>query len=351
MRRPEMNKYLLLAMSLFTVGCYEQKPPKGFEAIIPIAESSTRQGCPNLVDTYLITSTQEHNELLKEPIADKNFNYFIIDSLVGGQAYNYSLRMERNHFIRKAQELKASAPHKYALWRESTLLMSKHYSEELIAEIQKYGAAYERKGQLLGYGCADGWMKVQEVETSEWDVKAEQNYIRQTDVLLARDKYGDLLIHTISYRQKPGWTFWAAGGAGARLIRINDQWTKMRKAPDTNLSTAWNEADLPKAKKPIYKISECKLRNEMINFNARLLQAGYVIEQFSLKPLIIEEGVCIQPPVQLGFSSANSTEGEAIMHSLKNDPIVENIELNETRYENGRLRYIVQVSFKDLENP
>lgn len=351
MQRPRLNKYLILAMSLLNFGCYEEKPPKGFEAVIPVALNSARQGCPNLVDTYLITSAQEHNKLLKESIAGKDFSYFIIDSLVGDQAYNYALRMEKNRFIRTAQELQANAPHKYALWRESTLLINKNYSAELVAEIQKYGAVYERKGQFHSYGCAGGWVKIQQVETSVWDVKAEKNYIQQTDVWLARDKYGDLLIRTISYRHKPGWTFWAAGGAGVRLIRTNDQWTKMQKAPDTNLTTTWSEADLPKAKKPIHKISECKLLNEMINFNARLLQTKYIIELFELKPLIIEEGVCIQPPVQLGFSSANSTEGEAIMQFLKNDPIVSHVELNETRYENGKLRYIVQMSFKDLENP
>ncbi len=351
MRRPGMNKYLLLAMSLFIAGCYEQKPPKGFEAVVPVHDNQMRQGCPNLIDTYLITSAQEHNSLLKEPIDGKDFSYFVINSLVADQAYNYALRMERSQFIRKAQDLKNSSPGKYYLWRESTLLMNKSFSEELLAKTLQYGSVYERRGQFHAYECADGWVKIQIIETNIWDIKTEQSYIKQDDVWLARDKYGDLLIRTISYKQKAGWTFWAAGGAGMKLVRMYDQWAKMRKAPDTNLTTAWTEADLPIAKKPIQKIGQCKLPNEIIDFSQRLTQSGLLIEQFSVKPVVIEDGACVQPPLQLVFSSDNSAQGEATMQSLKNDPIVNNIELLETRYANGRLRYVVQVSFKDLENP
>lgn len=351
MQRSGMNKYLFLTTSLFIAGCFEQAPPKGFEAVMPILDNQMRQGCPNLIDTYLITSAQEHNRLLKEPIDGKDFSYFVIDSLVGDRTYNYALRMERGQFIRKAQDLKNSSHEKYSLWRESTLLMSKNYSEDLLATILKYGVAYERKGQLHAYGCADGWVKIQEIETSAWDSRNEENYIQQNDVWLARDKYGDLLIHAVTYKQKPGWTFWAAGGAGMNLIRINDQWSKIRKAPDTNLTTTWNEADLPIAKKPIHNVSQCRLPNEIINFNQRLIQNGVIIEQFSLQPTVVIDGSCVQPPLQLGFPSDNSTQGEAIMQTLKNDPIVNNIEIMETRYDNGKLRYMVQVIFRDLENP
>lgn len=351
MQHPGMNRYLLLAMSLFIAACYEQKPPKGFEAVIPVQENQMRQGCPNLIDTYLITAAQEHNSLLKEPIDGKDFSYFVINSLVADQAYNYALRMERSQYIRKAQELKNTSPEKYALWRESTSLINKNYSEDLLSNILKYGVAYERRGQVHVYGCADGWVKIQEVATSVWDAKTETNYIRQDDVWLARDQYGDLLIHTISYRQKAGWTFWAAGGAGMNLVPMFDQWTKMRKAPDTNLILTWSEADLPIAKKPIQHISQCRIANEFINFSERLTQNGIMVEQFSIEPVVIEDGACVQPPLQLAFSSENSNQGKAIMQLLTTDAIVDDVEILETRYHNGRLRYQVQVTFKDLENP
>jgi hypothetical protein len=258
--------------------------------------------------------------------------------------------MEPSQFIHKAQDLKNSSLEKYFLWRESTLLLRKSYSEELITKILQYGHVYERKGQLHAYGCADGWVMVQQIETSVWDVKTESTYIRQDNVSLARNQYGDLLIHVTSYRQKPGSTFWAAGGAGVNLIPMFEQWVKMRKASDTNLTMTWSEADLPIAKKPVHNISQCRLPNEIIDFNQRLSQNGLLIEQFSSKPVVVEDGVCVQPPLQLGFSSDNSAQGEAIMQSLKNDPIVNTIEILETRYVNGRLGYLVQISFKDLEN-
>jgi|GEM_PF-2919411 len=348
MKHRGMNKYLLLAMSLLMAGCFEQAPPKGFEAVVPQEESPMRKGCPNLIDTYRLTPAQEHNRLLKAPIDGKNFSYFVINSLVADQAYNYALRMDRSHFISKAQDLEANDPEKYYHWRENTLLMSKGYSEKLLADVLKYGSVYEQQGQFHAYGCVKGWVKIQEIETSAWDAKANESYVKQDDVWLARDKYGNLLIHTISYQQKAGWTFWAAGGAGMRLVRINDQWDKIKKASDANFTMAWTEADLPANKIAIRKISECHplTEHEIINFNQRLLQNGLIIEQFTPKPIVIKDGDgdCAQASFLLGFLSNNSAQGKEIIQLLEKDPAVANIELLETRADGGNLHYLVQVS-------
>lgn len=351
MKRPGMNKYLLLAMSLLMAGCFEQAPPKGFEAVVPLEENPMRRGCPNLIDTYRLTPAQEHNRLLEKPIDGKDFSYFIINSLVADQAYNYALRMDRGHFINNAQTLEINDPEKYYHWRENTLRISKSYSAEALADVLKYGSAYERQGQFHIYGCSKGWVKAKQIETSVWDTKANENYIKQDDVWLARDKYGDLLIHTISYQQKLGWTFWAAGGAGTRLIRINDQWDKIKKASDANFTMAWTEADLPAIKRPIRKISECHplTEHEIIDFNQRLLQSGLIIEQFTPKPIVIKDGDCAQASFLLGFLSNNSAQGKEIIQLLEKDPAVANIELLETRADNTSLHYLVQVRFKQTQ--
>lgn len=349
MKRSGMTRYFLLAMSLFIVGCFEQTPPKDFEAVVPTEENPMRRACPNLIDTYRLTAAQEQNRLLKEPIDGKDFSYFVINGLVADQAYNYALRMDRNHFISNAQKLEIDDPEKYYHWRENTLLMSKKYSEKILAEVLTYGSAYERQGQFHIYGCDNGWVKIQEIETSAWDIKANEPYVKQDDIWLARDKYGDLLIHIISYQQKAGWTFWAAGGAGMRLIRINDQWEKIRKAPDTNFTMAWTEADLPTIKKPVHNVSECQLSQyEIINFNQRLLQNGLIIEQFSIKPTLIKDGVCAQPSLLLGFLSNNSAQGKEVIQLLEKDPAVDNIEILETRADNKNLHYLVQVHLSQI---
>lgn len=337
-----MNKYLLLAMSLSMAGCFEQPAPKGFEAVVPLEENPMRKGCPNLIDTYRLTPAQEHNRLLKAPIDGKDFSYFIINSLVADQAYNYALRMDRGHFINNAQTLETNDPEKYYHWRENTLLLSKDYSEKLLADALQYGSVYERQGQFHVYGCIKGWVKIQEIETSAWDAKANESYVKQDDVWLARDKYGDLLIHTISYQQKAGWTFWAAGGAGMRLIRINDQWDKIKKASDANFTMAWTEADLPRIQKPVHNVSECNLSdNEIIDFNQRLLQYGLIIEQFSIKPASIKDGACEHPSLKLGFQSNNSAQAKEVIQWLEKDPFVEHIELLETRSDNSNLHYLI----------
>jgi hypothetical protein len=205
MKRLCIDKIFLVAMSLFISGCFEQAPPSGFEAVVPVEQDAMRAGCPNLIDTYRLTPAQEHNRLLKDHIDGKDFSYFVINALVADQAYNYALRMDRSHFLSKAQELKTNDPEKYYLWRENTVQLNKSYSAKALADVIQYGSAYERQGQFHVYGCDKGWVKIQEIETGTMDAKTEQTFIQQDDVWLARDKYGDLLIHTISYQQKPGW--------------------------------------------------------------------------------------------------------------------------------------------------
>lgn len=346
MKHLRMNSYLLLAMSLLMAGCFEQAPPKGFEAVIPLDENPMRRGCPNLIDTYSLTAAQEHNKLLEKPIDGKDFSYFIINSLVADQAYNYALRMDAGQFISKAKQLEINDPQTYYHWRENTLRVSKSYSEKNLADVLAYGPAYERQGQFHIYGCSEGWVKAKETETSVWDSKANENFIRQDDVWLARDKYGDLLVHTISYQQKPGWTFWAAGGAGTRLIRINDRWDKIKKASDANFTMTWKETDLPAVKKPVRNISECKFfENEVVDFNQRLLQSGLVVEQFSIDPAAVKDGACAQPSLQLGFLSKNSAQAKEVMQMLEKDPLVDTIELLETSADDQNLHYRVYIQF------
>jgi len=342
-----MNRYLILSISLLLASCAEKAPPKGFEAVVPLEQDQTRRDCPNLIDIYSLTHAQEQNILLEKPIDGKNFSYLIISSLVARESYDYALRMDSYHFLNNARKLATDDPKKYSQWRESTLRLSKGYSEETFADVLKYGSAYERQGYFRIYECSKGWVKVKEIETSAWDEKTDQNYVRQDDAWLARNQYGDLLIHTISYQQKPGWTFWAASGGGVRLIRINDQWDKIKKAPDANFTMAWTEADLPAIKIPISNISECRplSKHEIVDFNQRLLQSGLIIKQFSPNPMVVNDGACTQPSLQLGFLSKNSTEAKSIIKLLEEDPVVDNVELLETRADSTNLHYLVQVKF------
>jgi hypothetical protein len=333
-------------------GCFKPATPKGFEAVVPADETPIRRGCPNLVDTYVLDSAQEQNKILGKVSDQKDFSYFVIDALIADQAYNYSLRVDQSYFIHYAQQLKIADAEKYYYWRENTLALRKKYSEDNRLNVLKYGAAFEQREQMHVYGCADGWVKIQQIETSTQDIRTGEPYVKQDDVWLARDMYGDLLIHTISYQEKPGWTFWAAGGAGARLIRLSDTWGKLRKAPDANLSTPWIESDLPLAARPIQNINECRLPDhQILDLNQRLLQSGMIVEKFELQPSAIKEGTCVQPSLILGFVSNGSAQSEEIMKMLLKDSFADHIEILETRLDiQGKSHYLLQVSLQLPKN-
>lgn len=352
MQLAQIKYCLLLAMSICISGCFESTPPDGFDAVVPAQDNVMRRGCPNLVDTYVVTSAQEYNKLLQEPVDGKDFSYFSIDSLVADQAYNYALRVDRNYFIRYAENLKNSALEKFSPWRENTLLLKKNYSNENLANILKYGAAFERRGQFHVYECNAGWVKVQQVEKSVWDVKKQENYIKQDDVWLARDKYGDLLIHIIGYRETPGWTFWAAGGAGTRLTRESDDWSRLRKASDNNLTGTWSEADLPAVKSSVQDTGRCHVSSyEIIDFNQRLIQSDVIIEKFSHQSTAANDGTCIQSLVRLGFASNSRAQGAEVIKLIEKDPLVDHTELLETSLDpQGRSHYLLQVSLRGMKH-
>ena len=341
-----MKRYILVAISLFLSGCYEPAPPKGFEAVVPHTARPEESACPNLVDTYLISSLKGSTALFDEAMASENFSYFAIDSVTPNPGYRFTLKMSRDRFIRTAQTLKSFSPKNYALWRENFLLLNQNYSESQLATVLKYGPAFSREGRLRRYSCSKGWAKVKEIFAQGQNPKTNQMDVRQTDVWLARDKYGDLLIHTVTYRQEKGWTFWAAGGAGTKLVRLYDQWDKMLKTPDSMWIDDWKETDLPITKPIIGNLSQCS-PNKIVDFNNRLIQSGALIQDFSAQPVSLKDGACFHPPIQFSFSAANSAEGKKVMQFVESDPIVGSVELVETRYANGRLVYRLEVRTKD----
>lgn len=344
-----LKSYLVLALIiLLSSGCFKPSSPKGFDAVVPADENPARRGCPNLVDTYILSSAQEQNKILDKVSDQADFSYFVIDALVADQAYNYILRVDKGYFMHYAQQLKTADAEKYYYWLENTLALRKKYSEDNRLNVLKYGTAFEQRGQMHVYECNDGWVKIQQIETSVQDIRTSETYIKQDDIWFARDMYGDLLIHTISYQEKSGWTFWAAGGAGTRLIRLSDTWGKLRKAPDANLLALWADMDLPLAVRPIQNINECRLPDhQLIDLNQRLLQSGMIIEKFELQPSVIKEGACIRPSLILGFVSNSGGQGEKIIQSLLKDPFVYNIEILETRLDTqGKSHYLLQVSLQ-----
>lgn len=326
-------------------GCFEQRAPKGFEAVIPPEDFTRRAGCPNLIDTYVLTGTKEHNKLLPAPVAEGAFQFLVIDSLVADQAYNYSLHMDRFVLIKQAKALKETNAKDYFYWREKTLALNNDYSAQALAEVKTLGPAIEQRGQFHIYGCAQGWAKVNEQTSSAWDERNQRHYARQEDVWLARDQYGDLLVHTISYQQKPGWTFWAAGGAGMKLIRVGEQWGKIPKASDSRISSGWTEADLPAINKPVEKPGECRAnQNELIDLNQSLLAQGFMITEFLIQPPAIKDNACVQPSLLLSFSTKSSAEGKKLMQFLESHQGVSGVDVLETRMNDLGLHYRLQVT-------
>jgi hypothetical protein len=343
-----MRTALCITLLLALLGCTEDKAPDGFKAVIPQQWDTSRTGCPDLIGSYLLGSVMQENALLAgwSGHASKDMTFFIFDSLVGSNAYNLRIQAEPQYFLTAAKKLQQAQSDKYYQWRK---LISKAVKEnresdrDLLREISELGPVFRFKAQVHGYACSNGWMKILEAER-----KIEQDldsYISQQDLWVGRDPLGNLLLRTDIFRQKPGWTFWAAGGAGMRLINEGRHWHKMQKAPDNLQPRDWVDSDLP-AGTPTHASGDCtKNVATLVDFNQQLLAQlpdGVFLEKFN--PVEnIPTAPCSQQRFIITISATSGAIAEEFLKRIRTISSVVALELIETRADQHRVRLLFEV--------
>jgi hypothetical protein len=344
--------YITLFIALS--GCSEtDKAPAGFKAIIPSQLDASRIGCPDLIGSYLLGSVMQENALLTDwlGIASTGMTFLIFDSLVGSSAYSVRVQAERQYFLTTAKKLQQEQPDEYYQWRKlvaKAVNENKESDSDLLQEISELGPVFRFKAQLRSYGCSNGWMKVLEAERKiEQD---QDSYIGQQDLWVARDQLGNLLVRTNFYRQKPGWTFWAAGGAGMRLISEGQHWHKMLKAPDDLQPRDWTETDLPpivSTQASLSKQSSLSCKNNvaaLVDFNQLIvmhLPAGVFVEKYTPIDVAIASP-CMQR-LNIALNAANRKSAEEFLNYVRQLSSVAEFELTETQIAEQKWHFSFEV--------
>ncbi|HEY6527740.1 MAG TPA: hypothetical protein VIZ65_03530 [Cellvibrionaceae bacterium] len=348
-----MRMFLCITLFIALSGCTEGKAPDGFKAVVPQQIDTSRTGCPDLIGSYLLGSVMQENAVLADwlGVASTGMTFLVFDSLVGSSAYNVRVQAERQYFLTAAKKLQQVQPDEYYRWRKlaaKAINENKESDSDLLREISELGPVFRFKAQLRSYGCSNGWMKILEVEH-----KIEQDldsYIGQQDLWVARDQLGNLLLRTDFYRQKPGWTFWAAGGAGMRLINEGQHWHKMQKAPDDLQPRDWTETDLPPivfTQAPLSKQSSASCQNNaaaLVDFNQLIvmhLPAGVFVEKFT--PVDEATATPCMQRLNIAFNAANRKSAEEFLNYVRQLPSVTEFELTETRIADQKWHFSFQV--------
>lgn len=335
-----------LIVSLLFTGCDAPEPqsPKGFEAVVPVDTNSGRVDCPSISGTYLYTGTHEQNMLLEKSVDPKEFSFFVLESPKKSQTYSYKLQIKSVPAY--AEGLKNSDSDKYELWRKSILKLNDAYSEQNLAEVLKYGLPFEYHGELRQRSCNLGWMTIKTIETKMQNYKSGEGYVQTEVVSVARDKYGDLLIHvtTLHSQRSADWSqwLWAGNGATVQMVPVNDQWGKMHKVADKELPSDWSEANLQTTKESPH--DQCRTSEvELANFVQRKNQSNFIIEKQNPSSLI--NGNCKPASLLLGISSSNSKEAAEEIELLKKDSSVRQVEILSKRVQNDKLYSVIEISF------
>lgn len=325
-------------------GCYDVRAPDGYEAV----EDVSHNGCPDLSGHYDLTAVRQ-NPLITDWLDPQKpgMTTLMLDATAGSGTYRLSVQMDIADFLAQAAELRNNNPANYYDWRKLTLALQNNNvigdKAKHIESVQQLGPLLHMPAQMRIYACNSGWMKVLEKERS---LEGEEGrYVRQWDLWLGRDVEGHLLLRTIIYRQKPGWTFWAAGGAGVRLIQEGNHWDKIPQKPGAIAASTLREQDLPEVSPPKRSRDCVKDPNSLLEYNPKLMQQ--IPDDVMLTTFLPLEGLptdpCDRLRLKVGFSGGQRGASDDILRLLKADPQVENLTLKETRMgANRQLHFLVE---------
>lgn len=337
----------LCVMGLWS--CSESAPPPGFDAVRPGHGDSSWNGCPELSGSFDLLAATAQNELISDWLGHQNpaMETLVFEEVIGSNAYNYHVQMNMTDFLAQADQLREKKPADYYDWRKLTLALKNNDAlatkTEQIKSIQKLGPLLQINGQTRSYTCKAGWMKVLEKERS---VEGEEGrYTRQWDLWIGRDVDGNLLLQTIRYRQKPGWTFWAAGGAGVRLIPEHYAWHKVAKTTQNIETLILREQDLLPVAPPNRSPDCIRDLNYLVEYNQDLLQ--HLPEGVYLTKFLPIQGTPIDPCdrqlLQVGFTGGERGASAAVLRYLKEDVRVKNLALKETQVDSHRqMHFLVE---------
>jgi hypothetical protein len=332
---------------LSLLSCSESRPPKGFEAVVPQHWDTSRRGCPELSGSFDLLAATAQNALVSDWLGLQNsaMTSLVFEEWVGSNSVNYRVQRDKANFLAQAEQLRKANPADYYDWRKLTLEIEKNSPRiakpEQIEAIQKIGPLLQLRAQMHGYGCSAGWMKVLEKEQAVESY--EESYTRHWSLWVARDADGNLLLRTNVSRLKPGWTFWAAGGAGTRVIREYSNWHKVAKASQQPESQILREQDLPPVVPP-KRSPDCKRDpDSLIEYNQELVQhlpEGVFLTKF----LFIQSAPtdpCNHQVLQVGFAGGQHGTSEEVLRHIKEDKRVANLVLKETQVDANRQRYFL----------
>lgn len=345
-----MKKRPFLALPILLLACTDHSAPAGFKAVVPVQMDTSRTGCPELIGSYLLGSVLQENPVLADWLgnASKGMTFWVFDSLVGSNAYNLRIQAQRQNFLAAAKHVQQAAPTDYYQWR--TLLAksvkeNKESDRDFLQKIAELGPVFRFKAQVHGYACSDGWLKIMEAERRV--NQDADSFISQQDLWVGRDKLGNLLLRTDIYRQKPGWTFWAAGGAGVRLIKTGQLWHKMQKAPDNMQPSDWDEKELPLGE-PTHASAMCKKDvAAFVDFNQQLIAhmpAGVFLEKFI--PLDNNPAApCSEQRLQVAIGATSRTLAEDFLNKIRQMAAVRALEIIETRMgERDKVQLLLEIT-------
>lgn len=328
-------------------GCLDDKPPKGFEAVEPVHFDTSKTSCPTLTGSFPLADAIAQNNLVADWLGVQNpaMATLVFDDWVGSSAFNYRVQMDRDAFLAEANALRGNNPADYYEWRKLILDVLENKtnfpSRDTIAAIEKLGPQPHLRGQTHARGCQGGWMKVLEKERI---VQGEENrFTRQWDLWLGHDIDGNLLLQTVVYRQQPGWTFWAAGGAGVRLIAERYQWHKIPKSTGTESAMALRAADLPPVAPPNRSPDCVRDVADMIAHNQQLLAQlpeGATLTQF-LPIQGAPTDACNQQIMQVAFAIGPRGRSADILQILKADKRVSELTVKERHFANRQWHVVV----------
>jgi len=238
---------MVTAICLSLTACFDAGPPADFHPEASAQPDPGNPQCPTLDGSYDLAGNPLGRAITDRAPPDSHGLPILLTFKRGATSTEAWWVVPRERLLEWAAAEREHHPENYARWRSLVLrgkLAGKlsYDHDAFLAAVTELGPPAPVYAGIVRYACEQNWMRTRVQPTS--DRADDEGGSRETEIWLARDRSGDLLVKTLVYRLR-SFHIW---GDASHDIRTSSRtsWSRVPAQPFAPADPL-TDADLPAA--------------------------------------------------------------------------------------------------------
>jgi hypothetical protein len=241
------RRVLIAAMCLMLLACIGGRPPADFHPVAATPPDPSNPQCPDISGSYDLASSSLAMAITDRPPPDSHGLPLLLTFKRGATSTEAWWVVPRDRLLEWVRIERVQDPVAYARWRElvlrGKLVGARAYDHTaFLKAVAEIGPPAPVFAGVVRYACEENWMRTRPQPRTfhaDGDDRAQE-----TEVWLARDRSGDLLVKNLVLNLKP-FHVW---GDATSYFRTSSRasWSRIPAQPPA-LADRLTESDLPAA--------------------------------------------------------------------------------------------------------